>query len=208
MRRLYNNLTTAKLIPVLRKIPYETSQALIQALIDGGITAIEITMDTERAEEIIREAKQQFGKRAYIGAGTVLTIEDCQTAIDAGAQFIVSPSFNHEVVNYSLAQGVAVIPGVFTPTEMQTAYEAGAKMVKLFPASAFSPAFIKDVKGPLSHIAIMTTGGITLDNAKSYLDAGAVAVGAGSDLVKKDYVQKGQWDLLQQETVRWLQNLS
>ena len=170
---LYNELKSAKLIPVLRKIPYETSQSLIEALILGGIKALEITMDTEKATEIIKETRQQFSDQVIVGAGTVLTVEDCRKAVDAGAQFIVSPSLNLDVVEYSLKNGLAVVPGVFTPTEMQTAYMAGAEMIKLFPASALSPGFIKDVKGPLSHIDIMTTGGITLANANSYLEAGA-----------------------------------
>ncbi|MGN7477978.1 bifunctional 4-hydroxy-2-oxoglutarate aldolase/2-dehydro-3-deoxy-phosphogluconate aldolase [Solibacillus silvestris] len=205
---LYNELKSAKLIPVLRKIPYETSQSLIEALILGGIKALEITMDTEKATEIIKETRQQFSDQVIVGAGTVLTVEDCRKAVDAGAQFIVSPSLNLDVVEYSLKNGLAVVPGVFTPTEMQTAYMAGAEMIKLFPASALSPGFIKDVKGPLSHIAIMTTGGITLANANSYLEAGASVVGAGSDLINKEFVKNEQWTMLQKETERWIEQLS
>ncbi|WP_336045730.1 bifunctional 4-hydroxy-2-oxoglutarate aldolase/2-dehydro-3-deoxy-phosphogluconate aldolase [Solibacillus ferritrahens] len=205
---IYNELKLLKLIPVLRKIPYETSQSLIEALILGGVKAIEVTMDTKNATEIIKETRQNFGDRVIVGAGTVLTIEDCISALDAGAQFIVSPSLNLAVVEHSLKNGVAVIPGVFTPTEMQTAYSAGAQMIKLFPASALSPSFIKDVKGPLSHIAIMTTGGITLANAKSYLEAGAAAIGAGSDLINKELVKNEDWALLQKETERWIELLS
>lgn len=205
---LYNELKSAKLIPVLRKIPYETSQSLVEALILGGIKALEITMDTEKATEIIKEIRRQFKNQVIVGAGTVLTVEDCRKAVDAGAQFIVSPSLNLDVVEYSLKNGLAVVPGVFTPTEMQTAYMAGAEMIKLFPASALSPGFIKDVKGPLSHIAIMTTGGITLANANSYLEAGASVVGAGSDLINKEFVKNEQWTMLQKETERWIEQLS
>ena len=205
---MYNELKSAKLIPVLRKIPYENSQSLIEALVLGGIKAVEITLDTEKAAEIIKETRQNFGDRVIVGAGTVLTLEDCVTALDAGAEFIVSPSLNLEVVKHSLKNGIAVVPGVFTPTEMQTAYSAGAEMIKLFPASALSPSFIKDVKGPLSHIAIMTTGGITLANAKSYLEAGASVVGAGSDLINKELVKNEDWKLLQKETERWIEHLS
>ncbi|MBD8036595.1 bifunctional 4-hydroxy-2-oxoglutarate aldolase/2-dehydro-3-deoxy-phosphogluconate aldolase [Solibacillus sp. A46] len=205
---MYNELKSAKLIPVLRKIPYETSQILIETLILGGVKAIEITMDTKNAPEIIREARQNFGDRVIVGAGTVLTLEECMLALDAGAQFIVSPSLNLAVVEHSLKNGIAVVPGVFTPTEMQTAYSAGAEMIKLFPASALSPSFIKDVKGPLSHISIMTTGGITINNAKTYLEAGASTVGAGSDLINKEMVKNEKWALLQKETERWVELLS
>lgn len=205
---LYNELKQVKLIPVLRKIPYETSKHLINALISGGIEALEITMDSDRACEIIRETTLHFGGNVLVGAGTVLTVEDCKQAIEAGAQFIVSPSLNIEVIQYSLQKGIAVIPGVFTPTEMQTAYMAGAQMIKLFPASALSPSFIKDVKGPLSHISIMTTGGITRSNAKDYILAGATIVGAGSDLLNKQHIQNAKWDEIKSEAERWIASLT
>ncbi len=202
---MYIELKSAKLIPVLRKIPYETSQLLIQALIDGGIKAIEITMDTDNATEIIRKTIENFGNRVLVGAGTVLSLEDCQQALEAGAQFIVSPTLNLDVVRYCKMNQIAVVPGVFTPTEMQEAYRAGAEMIKLFPASALSPSFVKDVRGPLSHISIMTTGGITLQNARSYITAGASVVGAGSDLINKSLVENKQWHEIKQETKKWLQ---
>lgn len=204
---MYTRLKGIQLIPVLRKIPYESSPQLITALINGGIQAIEITLDTINAAEIIKESRAKFGQQVIVGAGTVLTVEQCEEAINAGAEFIVSPALNLDVVKYALASNVPVVPGVFTPSEMQKAYEAGAEMIKLFPASSLGPKFIKDVKGPLAHIQIMTTGGINIDTAKSYLNAGATAVGAGSDLLKKDWIQNEQWDLLSNEVREWLEVL-
>ncbi|MEG0471831.1 MAG: bifunctional 4-hydroxy-2-oxoglutarate aldolase/2-dehydro-3-deoxy-phosphogluconate aldolase [Solibacillus sp.] len=201
---MYTILNDINLIPVLRKVPYEKNQELIGALIEGGIQAIEITLDTVNAIEMIQQAIEQFGHQVLVGAGTVLTVSQCEEAIHAGAQFIVSPSLNLDVVNYALNANIPVIPGVFTPSEMQTAYAAGAEIIKLFPASSLGPKFIKDVKGPLAHIQIMTTGGISIEKAKSYLEAGAIAVGAGSDLLKKEWIQNNEWDLLTKEVKAWL----
>ncbi|MFP3918738.1 bifunctional 4-hydroxy-2-oxoglutarate aldolase/2-dehydro-3-deoxy-phosphogluconate aldolase [Lysinibacillus telephonicus] len=204
---MYSKLQGIQLIPVLRKIPYELCQELVKALKDGGIKAVEITMDSENAVEMIREVKQQNDGTLVVGAGTVLTVEDCEKAIDAGAEFIVSPSLNLDVVNKCLEKNIPVIPGVFTPTEMQTAYSAGAKIIKLFPASSLGTKFIKDVKGPLSHIQIMTTGGINLETASSYIDAGAQIVGAGSDLLKKEWLQSKNWEAITNEAIAWNRSL-
>lgn len=202
-----DQLKSLPIIPVLRKIPYEKSKEIVQALYAGGVRAVEITMESDRAESIIQETIEKYGEKMNVGAGTVLSIDDCKRAIEAGAQFIVSPSFDEEVVAYAVKSGVPVIPGVFTPSEMLRADKAGAAMVKLFPASVLGPGFIKDVLGPLSHIDIMTTGGITKETAKEYLDAGAVAVGAGSALLKKELIAANDWTGLENEVKSWLQNL-
>lgn len=202
---IIEKLKDATIVPVLRKVPYEKSKAIVQALYDGGIRVIEITMESDRAELIIREAIEIFGDKMLVGAGTVLTTGDCDRAINAGAQFIVSPALDEAVVERAVEFDIPVIPGVFTPSEMLRAYQAGATMVKLFPSSVLGPAFIKDVKGPLSHIEIMTTGGITLDTAKSYLDAGAIAVGAGSALLRKDLIAESNWTGLVQEVEKWVE---
>ena len=199
----YEQLKEVKLVPVLRQIPYETSGQIIKALFDGGIRAVEVTMDTINAAEIIREARNDYGKQLYVGAGTVLTIEQCEEAILSGAQFIVSPSYNKDVVAQCISKNVPVIPGVMTPTEMQTAYEAGAQMVKIFPATAVGASFIKNVKGPLKHIDIMATGGINLNNAADFLAAGATAVGAGSDLLDKEAIANEDWEKLRDIAIQW-----
>lgn len=204
---MYNKLQGIRLIPVLRKVPYDLCQELVKALKDGGIKAVEITMDSDNATEMIREVKQQNDGELLVGAGTVLTMEDCENAIASGAEFIVSPSLNVEVVKKCMEHNIPVIPGVFTPTEMQTAYSAGAKMIKLFPASSLGTKFIKDVKGPLAHIQIMTTGGINLETARSYLEAGAAIVGAGSDLIKKEWLQSKNWEAITKEAIAWDKSL-
>lgn len=201
---IVERLMQQPIIPVLRKIPYEKSQSIIKSLYDGGIRAVEITMESEGAASIIQETLEAFPTDLLVGAGTVLSKDDCKRAIDAGAQFIVSPVLDEAVMQYAIEQNIPFIPGVFTPSEMLKAHNGGATMIKLFPASVLGPAFIKDVKGPLGHIDIMTTGGITMETAKTYLDAGAKVVGAGSALVRKDLVESNDWAGLTAETISWV----
>lgn len=202
-----NHLMQVPIVPVLRKIPYPKSAHIIGALHAGGIRAVEITMETDRAEDIIKETINCYGEEMLVGAGTVLTIEDCRRAIDAGAQFIVSPALDEEVTRYAYERQVLVIPGVFTPSEIVRAQKLGAQMVKLFPASVVGPGFIKDVKGPLGSVKIMCTGGITKDTAVAYMDAGASAIGAGSALLKTEYIETNNWTGLTDEVKVWLKNV-
>lgn len=197
-------LTQVPIIPVLRGIPFEKSEYIINALVEGGIRSIEITMDTNRAADIISAAHTKYGSDISIGAGTVLTVEKAKEAIAAGAEFLVAPNFDVVVTKFAQEQNIFFVPGVFTPSEMVSAFQAGADIVKLFPASVLQPQFIKDVKGPLSHIPIMCTGGIDLSTVKSYLEAGADVVGAGSSLVKKKFIEENDWVGLQKETKEWL----
>lgn len=202
------DIKSCTIIPVLRKIPYQESSSIVDALYKGGIKAIEITMETQHAEEIIRETLARYEGKMLVGAGTVLTVEDAKRAIKAGAQFLVSPALDIEVLKFAVSQQVLFIPGVLTPSEMLEASKVGANMIKLFPASSVGPSFIKDVKGPLGHIDIMTTGGITKETARSYLDAGATAIGAGSALLKQEYIQRKDWDGLAVEAQSWLEIVS
>ncbi|WP_046176286.1 bifunctional 4-hydroxy-2-oxoglutarate aldolase/2-dehydro-3-deoxy-phosphogluconate aldolase [Domibacillus indicus] len=205
---IVDQLAAAPIVPILRKVPYEKSAQIVKALIDGGVASIEVTMETERAEDIIAEAIDAYGAQVLVGAGTVLNVDDCRRAIEAGAQFIVTPALDEEVVSYAVEKGVPIIPGVFTPAEMMRAVKLGAEAIKLFPASVLGPAFIKDVKGPLGHIPIMTTGGITLETAADYIQAGAAAVGTGSALLKKELIASEDWEGLKKETEQWLAAVS
>jgi len=201
-------IKSCPIIPVLRKIPYAESASIIDALYAGGIKAVEITMDTEQAEQIILETVERYADKLLVGAGTVLSVEEGERAIEAGAQFLVSPALDMEVLAFAICQQIEFIPGVFTPSEMLQAHKAGASMVKLFPAASLGPSFIKDVKGPLGYIDIMTTGGITRETVRSYVDAGAVIIGAGSALVKKEFIEKKDWVSLTQEAESWLEIVS
>ncbi|MFD1606906.1 bifunctional 4-hydroxy-2-oxoglutarate aldolase/2-dehydro-3-deoxy-phosphogluconate aldolase [Oceanobacillus luteolus] len=183
-----------KVVSVIRKANEENIVPILEALHEGGINSVEITAETPRVLHIIETAVKHVGDRMNIGAGTVLDTETARAVIMAGASFIVSPTLNTETLKLTNRYGILNIPGVLTPTEIVTAYEHGAKMVKIFPAETFGPNYVKNILGPLPHVKAMVTGGITLDNMTEYLAKGSAAVGIGSNLVnagklntKEDY---------------------
>jgi 2-dehydro-3-deoxyphosphogluconate aldolase/(4S)-4-hydroxy-2-oxoglutarate aldolase len=156
---------------------------VVQALADGGATVAEVTLTVPNALEIIREAKRQLGERVLLGAGTVLDTETARAALLAGAEFIVAPGLNVDVVRLCRRYDKLVMPGAFTPTEVLAAWEAGADIVKVFPADVLGPAFFKALRGPLPQVKLMPTGGVDLTTAPEYLKAGAVCLGVGGQLV-------------------------
>lgn len=205
---MIEQIKASPLIPVLRKLPEDTFLAVAEALINGGVTYLEITMDADDAPKLIRMAKAHFGHRASVGAGTVMTVEQARAAIEAGAEYLISPALVEEVVMFAVEQGVPMIPGVYTPSEMVRAHALGAVGVKLFPAASLGSGFVKDVRGPLGHIPIIVTGGITIDTARSYLEAGAIGIGAGSALLDKVLIADSDWDGLTAWTKTWVDKLT
>lgn len=193
---LLGRLLQSGVVAVVRKVEADKVMNVISALVEGGITGIEVTMDSPNALNAISEAKKLYGDKAVIGAGTVLDGESANRAIQAGADFIFAPTLSKDTIAVSNRYGKIVIPGVFTPTEILQAYEWGADIVKVFPASVLGSQFIKDVRGPLGHIPMMPTGGIGLDNIQEYIKAGAVAAGVGGSLLNKGYIQNNEWDKL------------
>ena len=167
---------------------------IVQALRAGGIYAVEITLNSDNALQVIKEVASAVQNQMLVGAGTVLNASSALAAIDAGAQFIISPSLDIETISVTKKKGVISIPGAYTATEIVKAHEAGADIVKVFPAS--SPQYIKDIRGPLSHIPMMPTGGVNISNIRAFQEAGAVAFGVGSALVDskqpvtKDYLEQ------------------
>jgi 2-dehydro-3-deoxyphosphogluconate aldolase/(4S)-4-hydroxy-2-oxoglutarate aldolase len=170
-------------VAVIRGASFETIIPMARALKEGGVTAIEITMETPKALKIIEKAADLFGDELLVGAGTVLDAETARAAILAGARFIFSPTVKMETIRLAKRYGVISVPGAFTPTEILTAYEYGADVIKVFPAGSVGPSYFKNIAGPLPHIPLMPTGGINMENAKDYIRAGAVAVGVGTSLV-------------------------
>ena len=179
---------------VMRKLPPEKTNDIAGALVAGGVKGLEVTLDSEQPFEVIKRLRQTYGDQAVVGAGTVLTAKQAEEAIEAGAQFIFAPILVQETIEAAKAKGIPVIPGVFTPTEAYQATEWGADLVKVFPAECVGPSFIKSVKGPLSHIGMMPTGGVDLDTIPAFIQAGASAVGAGGALLKKDLIEANDWD--------------
>jgi 2-dehydro-3-deoxyphosphogluconate aldolase/(4S)-4-hydroxy-2-oxoglutarate aldolase len=186
-----NNIETARqqikdcgIIAILRG-GYSTDDLLRigEALLAGTITVMEITLNSPSALTALPQLRQQFGDTMLIGAGTVRFSSQVRHAVDAGAQFLVSPNFDAETVAVARSQGVLHLPGVLTATEAQNAFAAGAQMLKLFPMDFFGPAYLKVLRGPLDDIDFVPTGGVTLENIGDYARAGAAAVGMGSQLI-------------------------
>jgi len=166
------------------------------ALNQGGVKALEITMTSPGALNAISEATQKLGDQAIIGVGSVLDPETARAAILAGAKFVVGPVLNTDVIKLCQRYSVPCIPGAFTPTEILQAWEAGADVVKVFPATKLGPAFFKDVLGPLPQVRLTPTGGVNLENAGEFIKAGASFVGVGSALVNKKLLAEKKWDEL------------
>lgn len=169
---------------------------VVEALAEGGVRAVEITMTVPGALGLIARTREAFGESVVLGVGSVLDAATATAAARAGAAYVVSPVFKREVVEAAHAAGAAAFPGCLTPTECQTAHEAGADVVKVFPADAVGMAFFRGVLAPLPHLKLMPTGGVTLDNAGEWLRAGAVAVGVGGALVDAEAVEAGDYGRL------------
>lgn len=181
------------LIPVLRAKNTRQALAVVEAMIAGGVTVVEVTMTCPDAEEILRTLKQQYGGKLLLGSGTVTTAKDAEATIEAGAEFVVSPSLHPEVIAATKAAGKLSIPGALSPTEVITAYRAGADYVKIFPCSAVGGApYLKALLAPFPFLKLIPTGGVTLDTAANYLEAGARALGVGSDLVNLAAIDQGR----------------
>ncbi|WP_338780456.1 bifunctional 4-hydroxy-2-oxoglutarate aldolase/2-dehydro-3-deoxy-phosphogluconate aldolase [Metabacillus sp. FJAT-52054] len=179
-------------VAVIRGANPDTIVPIAQALKDGGVTALEITMENPKAIQVIERLNEAFNEEVLVGAGTVLDPETARTAISAGAKFIFSPTVSLDTIRMAKRYGVISVPGAMTPTEILTAYEAGADLVKVFPANVLGPEFLKAVAGPLPHIPLMPTGGIGLNNMEAFLKAGAAAIGVGSTLVSVGMAADGE----------------
>lgn len=199
----FGALRESGVVAVMRGAEPGTVVETAEALVAGGVTALEVTADAPEAIGMIRTLREELGDDALVGAGTVLDARTAGDAIAAGAQFVVSPSFDRGVVEACNRYGVLCAPGIFTPTEAQRAYEAGADMVKLFPAKSVGPSHLSALRGPLGHLEVMPTGGISPENAGDYLDAGAVCVGAGSALVDTDLVDDGDFGAITERAERF-----
>jgi 2-dehydro-3-deoxyphosphogluconate aldolase/(4S)-4-hydroxy-2-oxoglutarate aldolase len=180
------------LIPVLRARNAAQAHAVVEAMIAGGVTIVEVTMTVPGAVELLKEFKKEYGAKLLLGSGTVTTAAQAEATIDAGAEFVVSPSLHPEVIAATKARKKLSIPGALTPTEVITAWNAGADYVKIFPCSAVGGAsYLKSLLGPFPFLKLIPTGGVTLATAASFFSAGARALGVGSDLVNLAKVDAG-----------------
>ena len=189
-----------KIVAIVRGVYGEDAVNLAKALYAGGIELLEVTFDQSKPESLNRTSDtvkmlcQELGDKMYFGAGTVTTIEMLNLAKEAGASFIVSPDFNPEVIKATVEAGMVSMPGAMTPTEILTAYRAGADFVKVFPTAGLGSSYIKAVRGPLNHIRLLAVGGVNEKNIAEFLAAGCVGAGVGGNLVNKTWIANGEWD--------------
>lgn len=181
------------LIPVLRAKSVAQGRAVVDAMIAGGVTVVEVTMTVPGAVDLLKELNKEYGAKLLLGSGTVTTADQAQATIDAGAEFVVSPSLHPDVIRVTKANKKVSCPGTLTPTEVITAWNEGADYVKIFPCSAMGGAgYLKSLLAPFPHLRLLPTGGVTLQTAESFIKAGARALGVGSDLVNLAAIDAGK----------------
>ena len=197
------------LIPVLRAKSITQGRVVVDAMVAGGVTVVEVTMTVPGAIDLLKELKKAYGSELLLGSGTVTTADQAQATIDAGAEFVVSPSLHPQVIAKTKANKKISCPGALTPTEAITAWDAGADYVKIFPCSAVGGAsYLKSLLAPFPHLKLIPTGGVTLDTAASFVKAGARALGVGSDLVNLVAVDAGDAETITETARAYLRALA
>ncbi|NGQ95947.1 bifunctional 4-hydroxy-2-oxoglutarate aldolase/2-dehydro-3-deoxy-phosphogluconate aldolase [Brevibacillus sp. SYP-B805] len=198
------NMIKGGIIAILRHVPEENAVRVAESLVEGGVTALEVPVQTAGAFRAMEAIASRLQGKAVVGAGTVLDAETARLSINCGAEFLFSPSLHQEVIRTGLRYGKIVVPGVMTPTEMIQAMEWGADLVKIFPAGSLGPSYVKDVRGPFPHIPVIPTGGVNLENAAAFIKAGAVALGVGGSLVDSRLMAAGEYDKLRERAARFV----
>ena len=193
-------------VAVIRMNDPKKLSKVIEAIRLGGVKCIEITMSVPGAVDIIRTLSSTLPTDVLLGAGTVTSAKNAEDVIAAGAKFVVSPILNFDVINVCKKHAVACMPGCYTPTEIFAAWNAGADVCKVFPATSLGPKYFKDLSGPFPHIKLMPTGGVTIDNVGEWIAAGAVAVGIGSDLLDKKAIEEERYDVLTERAAKMYAN--
>jgi 2-dehydro-3-deoxyphosphogluconate aldolase/(4S)-4-hydroxy-2-oxoglutarate aldolase len=190
LRRVLN----CGIVAVVRSPDSQQLVDVARSLVDGGVDVIEITMTVPDALDVVRRVRLALGDRILLGAGTILDTETARAALLAGAEYLVTPTLNLDVIRLCQRYAKLIMPGAFTPTEVLTAWEAGADIVKVFPAEVLGPAYFKALRGPLPQIRAMPTGGVDLTTAADFLSAGACCLGIGSQLIEPKAVAEGNFD--------------
>ena len=193
-----------KIVAIARRVKPEDMVNTAKALYEGGIRSLEITFDQASKTCIadtaasISQVKEALGDKMCVGAGTVMTVEQAEAAKEAGADFALAPDTNVDVIRKINELGMVSVPGALSPTEIATAYHAGATIVKLFPADTLGLSYVKAVRGPISHVPLMAVGGVSLDNFKDFLESGFTSVGIGSNIVRNDLIEKGEFEKIRE----------
>ncbi len=192
-------------IAIVRLDDLSEALRIAEALLEGGIFTLEFTLTNPDALRAVEKVRAKLRERAVVGAGTVLDADSARAAVLSGAQFLVSPVVEPEVIACGVQMGVPVVPGAFTPTEILSAHRLGAELVKLFPARGLGPAYIKDVLAPLPDVRLAPTGGVSVENCAEFLRAGAYTVGLGGNLVQKQLVANKDWQSLSALAARYVE---
>lgn len=207
---ILKTLGETKVVAIIRGMDPDVCLKLAESYLSGGIRLVEVTFDQtgdpKKTVDAIAAIRREFAKDVHVGAGTVLTDAQLQSVIDIGGEFMVTPSVNPRLIGTASAAGLATMPGAFTPSEIVTAHEAGADVVKIFPVRSLGPQYVKDVLAPLKHIRLMAVGGVNPDNAADYLKSGCVGVGASGSLVNKEWIAVGEWSKIAAEAKRFIAN--
>jgi 2-dehydro-3-deoxyphosphogluconate aldolase/(4S)-4-hydroxy-2-oxoglutarate aldolase len=198
------DIAAAGVVAIVRLDDLSAAEPLTEALIRAGIGAVEFTFTNRQAAKVIERVRDALGDRIAVGAGTVLDAETGRTAMLAGAEFLVTPTLSLPVIELANRYAVPTVIGAFTPTEILTAWQAGASYVKVFPATAVGPQYLKDVRGPLPQVRLIPTGGVGPDNAAAFIQAGAAAIAVGSSLVDAKTVREGNWDEIERRATNLL----
>ena len=206
--KIASQIMAEGLVAIMRVSRPELAMPLATALVAGGIRAVELTMSIPNALEAVRTIDRELGGEILLGVGTVIDDDTCRAAIDAGAKYIVSPVTRPSLVRVAHAMDRPVMLGAYTPTEAQTAHEAGSDFVKIFPADTLGPGYIKSLLAPLPHLKIVPTGGVNLDTMEAFLAAGSAALGTGSALLKKEIIAGENWGELERLARRYADKLA
>lgn len=193
-----------RIIAIVRGVEEQHMAFVAEALLQGGVTVMEITLNTPGALSMISRLQDKLGDQMYIGAGTVLDLDDAKRAIDAGAAFIVTPNTDEEVIRFAHSQQIPIFPGALTPTEIVKAWKAGATAVKVFPSASLGLTYIKELMGPLSHIPMMAVGGVTEENIREFLQIGCYGLGIGGSLIHLPSIQAGNYAWIADKAARLL----
>jgi len=192
------------LLGILRGVSVDCIEPLVETMVVSGLETIEITMNTANASELIRKAKQLARGRLVIGAGTVLTLGSLKNALDNGATFIVTPVLVEDVVGYCVSNKIPVFPGALTPTEIYHAWQAGATMVKVFPAKLFGPEYFREIRGPFNDIQLLACAGVTPENMPEYFACGANAISFGASVFRKEWLEAGDFKAIGEAVKRYI----
>jgi len=195
------------ILGILRGIPKNALEPLLDTIAASGLETIEFTMNTQGAAGFIRQAARRYAQKLMIGAGTVLNMKDLKVALDAGATFIVSPVLVKPVVRYCAKHKIPVFPGALIPSDIYAAWQAGATMVKVFPANCFGPDYFREIKGPFQQIELLACAGVTPENMKDYFKNGASAIAIGGSVFRKEWIAAGKFHLIRQKIQTYLKAL-